>query len=136
MGGTGHCKIQDLSVGQKEVWGKLAKCYREEGKSENTICNMKLFGQGIYCLLSQRQHVEGRKEGKEQEVFVLGGPKGSGKHCYSLFKRDGVERPCQLASIQILFGTKLNGPPLYFQSADLWKWSWENEVLSLLNKGI
>lgn len=64
MGGTGHCKIQDLSVGQKEVWGKLAKCYREEGKSENTICNMKLFGQGIYCLLSQRQHVEGRKRAR------------------------------------------------------------------------
>lgn len=69
MGGTGHCKIQDLSVGQKEVWGKLAKCYREEGKSENTICNMKLFGQGIYCLLSQRQHVEGRKEKSKKWLF-------------------------------------------------------------------
>lgn len=25
VGGIGHFKIQDLSVGQKEFWGKLAK---------------------------------------------------------------------------------------------------------------
>lgn len=69
MGGTGHCKIQDLSAGQKEVWGKLAKCYGEEGKSENRICNIKLFGQGIHYLLSQREHVEGRKERSKKWLF-------------------------------------------------------------------
>lgn len=86
---TGHCKIQDLSVGQKEVWGKLVKCHIEEGESENRICSIKLFGQGIYCSLSQREHVEGRKEGKEQEVIVLGGLKGSGKHAIHHSRRTG-----------------------------------------------
>lgn len=66
---TGHCKIQDLSVRQKEVWGKLVKCHIEEGESEDRICNIKLFGQGIYGLLSQREHMEGRKERSKKWLF-------------------------------------------------------------------
>lgn len=131
VGGTGDCKIRDLSVGLKVVWGKPVKCHRG-----GRVCKQNLWYKVVwarYLLLIVTKRACGRKEGR----------KGAESDCFGRTKgfreftiqegRGGVSMPA--GHIQILFGPKISRPRLYFQSADPWKWSWENEVLSLLNKG-